>query len=99
MYHGPLEYKQEVIDMLKEPQEIKHSLDEYAHRIRLENESQEIKAHPYRNSQQEHNEINRQVDELLSKNLISKSISGFRAPVILVKKKMEQVGCASTIVH
>ncbi|XP_035541724.1 uncharacterized protein LOC118344712 [Juglans regia] len=59
----------------------------FDHRILLKNESAPINVAPYRYAHFQKNEIERQVEEMLSTGLIRPNTSPFSSPVLLVKKK------------
>ena len=57
------------------------------HRIRTESNAKIPQKNPYRLSHAESLELQRQVEDLLKKGLISKSNSPYSSPVLFVKKK------------
>ena len=57
------------------------------HAVTLENGAQPVNTRPYRYSPLQKDEIERQVQEMLSAGVIIESMSPFASPVLLVKKK------------
>ncbi|XP_042962613.1 uncharacterized protein LOC122296883 [Carya illinoinensis] len=72
--------------VLNTPQELPPSRT-FDHRILLKNEAAPVNVVPYRYAHFQKNEIERQVEEMLSTGLICPSTSPFSFPVLLVKKK------------
>lgn len=65
---------------------------EYDHTISLLPGAAPVNVRPYRYSPLQEDEIERQVQEMLQSRLISRSVSPFAFPVLLVKKKKMGVG-------
>jgi hypothetical protein len=82
---------QEIIDQYHEVFMIPDSLPpsrEYDHTINLILGASPVNLRPYRYSPLQHDEIKRQVQEILQFGIISRSVSPFASPVLLVKKKV-----------
>jgi len=60
---------------------------EFDHSIPLLPGAQPVNVRPYKYAPHQKTEIEKQVDEMLSKGLIQKSVSSFASPVLLVRKK------------
>ena len=60
---------------------------EFDHSIPLMPEAQPVNVRPYKYAPHQKTEIEKQVDDMLSKGLIQKSVSSFASPVLLVRKK------------
>ncbi|XP_075726352.1 uncharacterized protein LOC142768281 [Rhipicephalus microplus] len=68
------------------------------HRIITSEHARSLRQSPYRVSPREREAIRKQVDEMLRDDIIQPSKSPWATPVVLVKKKVEASGSASTIV-
>jgi hypothetical protein len=81
---------QEVLDQFKEVFKTPDSLPpsrEYDHTISLLPGTTPVNVRPYRYSPLQKDEIERQVQEMLQAGTITRSVSPFASPVLLVKKK------------
>lgn len=69
------------------------------HRIITEDATRPVCQHPYRVSPKEREIIKKQVEEMLSDDVIQPSSSPWASPVVLVKKKITHFDSASTTVN
>ncbi|KAG7570699.1 Retrotransposon gag domain [Arabidopsis thaliana x Arabidopsis arenosa] len=74
-------------DIFAEPSELPPFRGNYDHRIPLKDGTDPINQRPYRYAVSQKNEIDKMVEEMLTKGIIQPSSSPYASPVVLVKKK------------
>jgi hypothetical protein len=81
------ELLQEFLDLFNNPSSLP-SIREVDHRITLKEGTEPVNVRPYRYAHYQKNEIEKQVQDMLTTEIVRPSTSPFSSPVLLVKKEM-----------
>jgi len=81
------ELLQEFLDLFNNPSSLS-SIREVDHRITLKEGTEPVNVRPYRYAHYQKNEIEKQVQDMLTTEIVRPSTSPFSSPVLLVKKEM-----------